>query len=354
MGIPQGRFAAARTSRQPAPHPVLHGPVIFAAALPAMARSAVGGVVHSAGVPLHRTSLWSAEGKAAPETIADALAPLATQIVDLQTVRGDPEELARILATLAARNVTALCDAETPDDLDAIIEAGLRHEANHFAGSSALGAALGRALMRRAPGPVSELSGFSRQRSVQRPRVAQADASVTTSGSAVPVLLVVGTASLQSRTQLDALAFAGVPVLFFSPAELLAGAAKPAAVLAALAIGSAAISIDASPIAPEASGRLAVALADFASPLAHGHRLVLTGGETARSVLNSTGVRWLEPLTEIEHGAVLSRTDKNGLVVTRPGSFGGADSLRTIVEQLSSYFAPGRPWRPPDRERDTP
>jgi 4-phospho-D-threonate 3-dehydrogenase / 4-phospho-D-erythronate 3-dehydrogenase len=42
-------------------------------------------------------------------------------------------------------------------------------------------------------------------------------------------------------------------------------------------------------------------------------------------------------LGEIEHGAVLSLTLAGVPVVTRPGSFGGPDSLRTILAALASY-----------------
>jgi 4-hydroxythreonine-4-phosphate dehydrogenase len=64
--------------------------------------------------------------------------------------------------------------------------------------------------------------------------------------------------------------------------------------------------------------------------------LVLTGGETARRVLDQLGIDQLEPLAQIGHGAVRSRTADGRHVVTRPGSFGGADSLREIVAELQS------------------
>ena len=82
--------------------------------------------------------------------------------------------------------------------------------------------------------------------------------------------------------------------------------------------------------------------------------MVLTGGETARAVLDALGVRWLEPLAEIEHGAVLSRTDQNALIVTRPGSFGEADSLLKIVERLSSYPSSEAAPEPSGPGKDNP
>jgi 4-hydroxythreonine-4-phosphate dehydrogenase len=99
------------------------------------------------------------------------------------------------------------------------------------------------------------------------------------------------------------------------------------------------VSLSATEVDPAISTILAAALAEFVSPFASQAPMVLTGGETARAVLNSLNIRWLEPLAEIEHGAVLSRTDRNTLVVTRPGSFGGPESLRTILEHIHSYLS---------------
>jgi 4-hydroxythreonine-4-phosphate dehydrogenase len=65
--------------------------------------------------------------------------------------------------------------------------------------------------------------------------------------------------------------------------------------------------------------------------------LVLTGGETARRVLDELGIDQLEPLAQIGHGAVRSRTADGRHIVTRPGSFGGVDSLRDIVAALTHH-----------------
>ncbi|MFT3876851.1 MAG: nucleotide-binding domain containing protein [Propioniciclava sp.] len=64
--------------------------------------------------------------------------------------------------------------------------------------------------------------------------------------------------------------------------------------------------------------------------------LILTGGETARAVLTALGVRSLRVVAEAEPGAVVSRTDGGRLIGTRPGSFGGPDSLVRLRSALSS------------------
>jgi D-threonate/D-erythronate kinase len=63
--------------------------------------------------------------------------------------------------------------------------------------------------------------------------------------------------------------------------------------------------------------------------------LVLTGGETARAVVDAIGITTLHPVHEIHHGAVESVTTDGRRVVTRPGSFGTADSLVAIVRYLT-------------------
>ncbi|MFI6951717.1 nucleotide-binding domain containing protein [Streptomyces sp. NPDC050422] len=62
--------------------------------------------------------------------------------------------------------------------------------------------------------------------------------------------------------------------------------------------------------------------------------LVLTGGETARTLLDALAVTSLLPVGQVHHGAVLCRTPQGRGVVIRPGSHGGQDSLVRMVEAL--------------------
>jgi 4-phospho-D-threonate 3-dehydrogenase / 4-phospho-D-erythronate 3-dehydrogenase len=160
-------------------------------------------------------------------------------------------------------------------------------------------------------------------------------------------LLVVGTASRQSRVQLHHLSAAGVPVVELTTTDLLANTASPARLQLALQQGPAALSIDNGNADPAVSRQLVSALARFVAPLAGSRPLVLTGGETARAVLNAAGVKWMDPVAEIEHGAVLSRTDRGSYVVTRPGSFGNPESLLTILRQLCRHSSPEAAQQPP-------
>ena len=67
--------------------------------------------------------------------------------------------------------------------------------------------------------------------------------------------------------------------------------------------------------------------------------LVLTGGETARRVLDALDVHRLSPRGSVHHGAVVSTTDDGRTVVTRPGSFGGPDSLLAVLGALAPTHA---------------
>jgi hypothetical protein len=97
------------------------------------------------------------------------------------------------------------------------------------------------------------------------------------------------------------------------------------------------------PVAPSDSRKLSAELGELVGrTLARTGPvdLVLTGGETARRVLDALGVTRLTPLGQIHHGAVMCRLPDGAAVVTRPGSFGGPDSLRSILAALRASAAP--------------
>jgi 4-hydroxythreonine-4-phosphate dehydrogenase len=89
----------------------------------------------------------------------------------------------------------------------------------------------------------------------------------------------------------------------------------------------------AAPVRPEQSARLAAGLAGVAAHAAGDRSLVLTGGQTARAVLDALRGTHLEPLA-VAQGAVTSRTDEGRLVITRPGSFGTPSSLAELTATL--------------------
>lgn len=290
--------------------------LVVAPALPAARRTVTGGVVHVAGVPLHETSGWRAERAAPPRSVAQAFSGLPVRTIPLEVVRSGPGRLEGELKRAAADGCHPAPDAETDADLDAVVAAALRLGPGfRLLGSGGLAGALGRALARPAvPAPV--------------PPPAH---------EATPLLVVAGTAEPGAVRQIARLEALGMRHHPLRPGELMSGAVT---VPTGIAATDTVLSIDGSAGLHPAGGRvLSAALAALAAAWPGRPDLVLTGGETARATLDALGVRELEPVGEIHHGAVRSRTPDGRSVVTRPGSYGAEDSLLRIATALRPHLA---------------
>jgi 4-hydroxythreonine-4-phosphate dehydrogenase len=274
--------------------------VVLTPALPVARRTVTAGVPHVDGVPLHETDAWRAERAAPPRSVASMLAPAPVLSLGLDEVRGPG--LAETFAEVADTGRIVVCDAETDADLDAIALAAAS-PGLALAGSGGLAAAVGRARTAAPP---------------KRPAVDPAG----------PVLIVVGTAEPVAAEQVSLLDGFTVHSL---PAAGLAEGPVPIPPIS----GPSVLRVDPGDHVDPGRGRavsegLAATVAALPGPL----ELVLIGGETARRVLDALGVDLIEPLDQIHHGAVRSRLPGGGTVVTRPGSFGGPDSLVRIVRAL--------------------
>ncbi|MET8027033.1 four-carbon acid sugar kinase family protein [Streptomyces avermitilis] len=291
--------------------------VVIAPTLPAARRTVTGGVVHVNGVPLHRTDGWRAERAAAPRSLPEALSGLPVCTVPLDVVRSEPAVLDAEFRRIAASGAHPAADAETDADLDAVAAAALRLGPGfRLLGSGGLAAALGRALV----------------------RPATATPAPSPAPDSDPLLFVVGTAEPGAVAQIAHLAALGAHHVPLDPADLAAGTVSlpRTAVAPALTV----FSIDGSAgLRPGAGRALSAALAALAAAYPGRPDLVLTGGETARTTLDALGIRELEPLGEIHHGAVHSRTPDGRRVVTRPGSYGAEDSLLRIAVALRPRLA---------------
>ncbi|WP_238431265.1 four-carbon acid sugar kinase family protein [Streptomyces cavernae] len=352
--------------------------VVIAPAVPALGRTVRDGVVHLRGVPLHATEAWRAEPRTAPGSIAGALGDLPTAPVPLSDVRG---ALTDRLRELLARGRHPVCDAETDADLDAITRAALELGPDvRLLGAGGLAAALGRWAGR--VDAFSDCCGVMADRSTlrsgrirsamaaQRSRSAvgaEADrwgadggADRPPAGAAVeppcgcaavhqpsgrpvadrPVLVVVGTAEPTAAAQIAQLVAFGAHHIPLPARHLTRRCPVPADTLAQLLLvlerpGVTVVSIaSGTPVDPAAAGSLVAGLARTVAEVAYDTDLVLTGGETARRVLDALGVTRLEPVGQIHHGAVHSRTPDGRSVVTRPGSHGETDSLLRITRAL--------------------
>jgi 4-hydroxythreonine-4-phosphate dehydrogenase len=148
----------------------------------------------------------------------------------------------------------------------------------------------------------------------------------------------VGTADSNASAQLRELESAGIAVVRIDAADLLAGRTTKLAAPDAVAIA-----IEGA-VAPKNAHSLVRALAEIAAEIIdESTDLVLTGGETARTVLDHLGVTRMEPVAEIHPGAIASITPDGRLVVTRPGSFGDHRSLAVIATYLRSNNSEAKP-----------
>ncbi|MEV0643227.1 4-hydroxythreonine-4-phosphate dehydrogenase PdxA [Streptomyces sp. NPDC050619] len=296
--------------------------VVVATALPALGRTVRGGVVHLDGVPLHTTDAWRAESTAPPPSISAALGDARTTLVPLEAVRGDA--LPGVLRAAVDAGHLPVCDAETDADLDLIAEAALTCGPGvRLMGTSGLAAAVGR-LLRRTDGTSAATTAVPAP-GAGRPRR--------------PLLVVVGTADPSAPAQIAQLTQRGARHVSVNP-DAPTSDVMNFDDLADVTV----LSIDNGPgIRPASAHRLVSALARLAADRAGDADLVLTGGETARRVLDALGVARLAPLGQIHHGAVHARTPDGRDVVTRPGSFGDTDSLLRIATALR----PDLPHLPP-------
>ncbi|MEO3890879.1 four-carbon acid sugar kinase family protein [Nonomuraea sp. B5E05] len=356
-------------------------PVVLACALPQAGRTVVNGVPLIHGIPLRETrtrpaqpqtppttapttgsaagtAAGSAAGTAAgttagttagsgvPATVAETLGGVPSAGVGLDTVRAGRAALMQALAKVAASGRVAVCDAETDGDLDTIVAAALVNDpATRLIGAGGLAAALGRAL-NPAPAPAPPgpppppADGSSAGVPVTGPTSPQV-------GGPAALLVVVGTAEPAAAEQARLLVAHGAEPVTLDAADLAAvdpgtaagprTAAEPVVgrVRRALAGGVAVLTVR-GPAPPSLTAILGRTVREALG--ATRADLVLTGGETARRVLDALDVRELIPVGQVHHGAVHSRTPDGRSVVTRPGSFGGRDSLLRIA----AHLRPGR------------
>ena len=309
---------------------------VVAGALPQLQRSVVAGRPLVAGTPLATTALWQAELSGPPADVASLLCPedpASVKTMDLAAVRS------RSLTTKLAGPLNSdqpqvvVADGETVQDLEHVVDALL--ELHFHAG--------GRRVVLVGTGGAADV--LARRLAAQTARntqsVAAADATIAgPQDAARPVLAVVGSASRTAQAQLARLEAHGFTVVRLDP--LRAGskdayAPELAQLSADLKAGHrVAVTLAAAKVDPFRSANIVQALSTFAAQAAKAAPadLILTGGETAREVLDAIGRSRLVPLAAVQHGAVLSRTDDGTLVGTKPGSFGDDLALLQLYDDI--------------------
>ncbi|MDR6415513.1 4-hydroxythreonine-4-phosphate dehydrogenase PdxA [Pseudarthrobacter sulfonivorans] len=313
---------------------------VVAGALPQLQRTVQNGRPFAAGVPLGQTELWQAELSAPPADIFSLLSPgrpASVQTLGLAEVRSGSltanlaEKLAGKLESTEPTVVVA--DGETVQDMQHVVDALL--ELGFTAG--------GRRVVLVGTGGTADV--LAQRLAAQLARTAQSPAETDATSpepqlAAKPVLAVVGSASTTAQKQLAQLEARGFTVVRLNPdyaGTAGAYAAELAQVWQALAAGSSvAVTIAAAKVDPPNAASIVRALSGFAAEAAKDTKtdLILTGGETAREVLDAVGLHNLVPLAAVQHGAVLSRAENGTLVGTKPGSFGDDLALVQLYDEI--------------------
>jgi 4-hydroxythreonine-4-phosphate dehydrogenase len=297
---------------------------VVAGALPQLRRSVQSGKPFVAGTPLAQTDLWQAELSEPPANIPYLLRPedpASVQTLDLAEVRSGslPAQLGRQLASHQPALMVA--DGETVQDLEHVVDALL--ELGFTAG--------GRRIVLVGTGGIADVLAqrLAAQLARNAQKGAQAEAaSAEPEGTTKPVLAVVGSASGTAQAQLAQLEAHGFTMIPLDPQHSGASgtyAQRLAEARQALASGTnVAVTLLAGKVDPARAAGIVHALSRFAAQMAKGSGadLILTGGETARDVLDAVGLHKLLPVAAVQHGAVLSRAEDGTLVGTKPGSFG--------------------------------
>jgi D-threonate/D-erythronate kinase len=296
--------------------------VVFCAlAFPDAGRTTFRGKVFVNGMPLEESGVHS--GWPAGKSISDLFTEigLRTQVLSLDIVRAGPSTILRSLPEGPGVNVV-VCDAETNLDLLAIAEAGLQiRNESIFVGSSGL------------THQIATLWGSGEGEENQ---LILADK---------PILVVVGSRSPAARTQLELLSdLCGIDILRM-PATALESECGPLIVAGlerALAQGrdvAITTELHGSP-GHRRGGELVEALGRMLRPyLERFAALVLTGGETARSLLFQSEISRLRMIDEIAPGVTLSIAAGGPSlpIVMKAGAFGTSTTLLNAIHFLRTF-----------------
>ncbi|WP_319019153.1 4-hydroxythreonine-4-phosphate dehydrogenase PdxA [Glutamicibacter sp. JL.03c] len=295
--------------------------LIIAGALPHLNRTVANGRPLINGQPLSSTDAWQVEAAQAPETIAELLSDLEATSIPSPATLGPVENFAQRLALAASTHSAVIVDCATEADLQAIAATWLELRAENtpafqhsiLVGTGALNAALAGTLAATGAGTAGG----------RVPGQAEIDAGPR------HILGVVGSASGPAGEQLGIAGKAGIPC-GETAHELPSPAPGEPVILHATRTRT-------EPAAALAELRSQAAEFLLAHPDAD---LFLTGGETARAVLDDLGIRSLTPLKQLEPGVVICRTAHGRLVGSKPGSFGSPRILTHALATLRTLRAP--------------
>ncbi|WP_382309363.1 four-carbon acid sugar kinase family protein [Herbiconiux sp. UC225_62] len=285
------------------------GPILIAPALPRQGRTVVRGRVLVDGISLERTEHHSA---CVARGVAEAILPpgRARTHFSIRDIRS-PGFQRRLRAGSGG---FVVLDAETDQDLDAIVAAGLAIEQATWVGSSGLFSALARAVRR------------------SEKRLARAATL-----SSENLLVVAGSASSATTRQLNTLKASGLRLHGVDPVEptrdIAARVRHDLSVDGIAAIHSIRVRASAGALSAEHAARLADVVADL-HDIVDG--LVIVGGDTTQRVFRRLGVQSLIVTSALFGGATLgiTRPAPGISFICKAGSFGDDRTLVRAVESL--------------------
>ena len=278
-----------------------HGVAIVAPAFPTTGRTTVDGHVRVNDLPY-------TDGRFGGN-LAEALATGGLRVAQLAAIHGEtPQQLAHRIAALRSQALDAIIlDATSDDDLDRIARAAeLVDFPTLLVGSGGLAGHIMAAGQESAAGLQFTHEADSR------------------------LLVVIGSYSELAKSQLGELIASGVRHVTVTPEEMAASAGQRVRGVSAADAGDLVLTPDlALQVEPANASRIATSLADATATIIGDYdALVLTGGETARAVIDALGVGQMTVMGEIEPGVVLSRLPGNlPMLVTKAGAFGDSGTL---------------------------
>jgi uncharacterized protein YgbK (DUF1537 family) len=319
----RGNWAAEVAALRP-----LAGMAIVAPAHPSLGRTVSGGNVYVGGRALADTEFWKLEHAHRPAAIGAQLreAGLATETLDADLLRDDPEALSARIVACASRGLDALI-------LDTRLEHTLRTVALATASTQAAFFWVGS-------------GGLAREIAALEP--ARAVDAVDLQPPAGPSLVLVGSLSAVADRQCAVLRERGPMRELVVPPSVLRQGPKHAqwpslhaCIGECLAAGTDLLlrigreqALD-----PSEGALLAAALATLVGPhVAKAGAVIATGGETARAMLVEAQIDSLELVAELQTG-VAAGVPRDGrphrpYIVTKAGGFGDDHALHAAWSRL--------------------
>ncbi|MGV2855678.1 4-hydroxythreonine-4-phosphate dehydrogenase PdxA [Glutamicibacter sp. AGC13] len=295
--------------------------LIAAGALPHLDRTVKNGRPLVAGQPLAASDAWQLEAQQAPATIAELLADVHTTTTARPAITESNVAFEQRLTAAMTTAQAVIIDCESESDLQSIAEAWVHLNAEHpetfqrsiLVGTGALNAALASALVARSA----------------EPRLAEDQIPANPEEVSRQILGVVGSASGPSGQQLELAQYAGIPCGETIDELLSPKAGHPVILRATRKRTDPGIALR------QLRKQAAAFLAEHPAT-----DLFLTGGETARIVLDDLGIVSLNPRSQLEPGVVICQAPDGRLIGTKPGSFGSSDILTKALTTLRNLRVP--------------